>query len=128
MVSDIAVIVMVMILPLNNVLACMPTPVFDGTIIPITTTPLPTRPPPCSECPTPVQVVEDVCKQLTIMPCDENNGIIYDCGPLCSLSTQNEPTEGFIMRGSFAVEVICDSSGDYYIGTPTDQIKVIRCS
>uniref|UniRef100_A0A914QRV9 Uncharacterized protein n=1 Tax=Panagrolaimus davidi TaxID=227884 RepID=A0A914QRV9_9BILA len=128
MVSVASVILMVMVLPLNNILACMPTPVFDGTIIPLTTTTLPTIPPPCSECPTPVQVVEDRCKQLTITPCDENNGIVYDCGPVCGMSTQNEPTDGFIMRGSLPVEVICGSSGNYYIGTPTDQIKAIRCA
>uniref|UniRef100_A0A914PZT5 Secreted protein n=1 Tax=Panagrolaimus davidi TaxID=227884 RepID=A0A914PZT5_9BILA len=88
MVSDVAIIVMVLVLPLNSIFACIPTPIIDDTIIPITTT-LPTRPPPCSTCPTPVQVEDNICQQLTIVPCDENNRILYNRGLICVITTQD---------------------------------------
>uniref|UniRef100_A0A914NXS9 Uncharacterized protein n=1 Tax=Panagrolaimus davidi TaxID=227884 RepID=A0A914NXS9_9BILA len=125
--SHVGIFVMIIVLALNNINACIPTRNIDETsIIPLTTTPLPTRPPPCTTCPTPVQVEDDVCKQLTITPCDENNRLIYDCGPGCFLSTQNDPTDAFIPREN-PVDVICDSSGSYFIGTPADQIRTVKC-
>uniref|UniRef100_A0A914PCL3 Uncharacterized protein n=1 Tax=Panagrolaimus davidi TaxID=227884 RepID=A0A914PCL3_9BILA len=125
MMSNFGIFVMLILLPFNY--ACIPTRNIDETsIIPITTLP-PPPPPPCSSCPTPVQIVVDQCRELTITPCDENNRLIYDCGLACLLYTQNEPTDVFIDRGNLPVDVICDNAGNFFIGTPTDQIKAVKC-
>uniref|UniRef100_A0A914QKF6 Uncharacterized protein n=1 Tax=Panagrolaimus davidi TaxID=227884 RepID=A0A914QKF6_9BILA len=127
MLSAVCILLVLTFLPLKNVNACMPTPIRDETPeIPLTTRPPP--PPPCSSCPTPVQTIDVRCMQLTITPCDENNRLVYDCGDVCVISTQNEPTDAFIPRGSSSVDVICDTSGNFFIGTPSDQVKVVRCT
>uniref|UniRef100_A0A914Q609 Uncharacterized protein n=1 Tax=Panagrolaimus davidi TaxID=227884 RepID=A0A914Q609_9BILA len=118
------IIVMLIISPLTQ--ACMPTPIRDETPEILLTTTRP--PPPCGSCPTPVQTINNIGCGLTITPCDENNRLIYYCGPTCALTTQNEPTDVFIDRGQDPVDVICDSSsGRYFIRTPADQIRIIRC-
>uniref|UniRef100_A0A914PX24 Uncharacterized protein n=1 Tax=Panagrolaimus davidi TaxID=227884 RepID=A0A914PX24_9BILA len=100
------------------------------TIVPSTTTT--TGPTPCSTpcctCPVPLQTVDDICQQLTISPCNENNVIKYDCGLICAMSTKKGSTDPFIFRGSLPVDFTCDASGSYYIGTMSDQVKTIRCS
>uniref|UniRef100_A0A914PIP9 Uncharacterized protein n=1 Tax=Panagrolaimus davidi TaxID=227884 RepID=A0A914PIP9_9BILA len=127
MLSAVCVLLVLVFLPSNNVHACIPTPIRDETPeIPLTTRPPP--PPPCSSCPIPVQTIDVACGDLTITPCDENNRLVYYCGDICQMQTQNEPTDAFIPRGSNPVDVICDTSGSFFIGTPADQVKVIRCN
>uniref|UniRef100_A0A914P6H5 Uncharacterized protein n=1 Tax=Panagrolaimus davidi TaxID=227884 RepID=A0A914P6H5_9BILA len=127
MMANFGIFVMVIVLPLKNVYGCIPTRNIDDTgIIPLTTTPPP--PPPCSSCLIPLKTVDDNCG-LTMTPCDENNRSIFDCGSSCILFSQNEPTDVLINRGTSPVDIICDSSsGRFFIGTPTDQIRTVRCA
>uniref|UniRef100_A0A914P9D6 Uncharacterized protein n=1 Tax=Panagrolaimus davidi TaxID=227884 RepID=A0A914P9D6_9BILA len=102
-----------------------------GTTSPATTTTTAEPTPcstPCCTCPVPLQTIGDECGQLTISPCNASNIINVYCGQICYLSTKNGPTDPFIVRRDVPVDVVCDASGNYYIGTMSDQIKSVRCN